>query len=79
MEQKLVEQSVQATKSESPLGKKLLKEAAMSTLPAWVIKRPKDTFQGGSGVSTFIASEIAHPIRYYNNELKKRFGYLPKN
>ena len=79
MEQKLVEQSVQASKSESPLGKKLLKEAAKATLPAWVIKRPKDTFQGGSGVSAFIASEIANPVRYYNNELKKKFGYLPKN
>jgi asparagine synthase (glutamine-hydrolysing) len=79
MEQSLVESAVQLTKSASPPGKKLLKEAARSVLPKWVIDRRKDTFQGGTGASAWIAKSIGNPARYYNAELKRRFGYLPEN
>jgi asparagine synthase (glutamine-hydrolysing) len=79
MEQSLVEAAVQLTKRESVPGKKLLKDAAKSILPKWVISRQKDTFQGGSGASQVLASEIANPITFYNATLKKRFGYLPKD
>jgi asparagine synthase (glutamine-hydrolysing) len=79
MEQSLVESAVQLTKSASPPGKKLLKEAARSVLPKWVIARRKDTFQGGTGASDWIAKSIGNPARYYNAELKRRFGYLPEN
>jgi asparagine synthase (glutamine-hydrolysing) len=79
MEQSLVESAVQLTKSANPPGKKLLKEAARSVLPRWVIARRKDTFQGGTGASSWIAKSIGNPARYYNAELKRRFGYLPEN
>lgn len=79
MEQSLAESAVQLTKRESPPGKKLLKEAARQVLPKWVIARQKDTFQGGSGASSRIASMIASPIKFYNATLKSRFGYLPKD
>lgn len=79
MEQPLVEAAVQLTKRENMPGKKLLKDAARSVLPKWVISRQKDTFQGGSGASGRIAREIANPITFYNATLKRRFGYLPKD
>lgn len=79
MEQRLVESAVQLTKSESPPGKKLLKLAAESILPKWIINRPKDTFQGASGVADEIARRIASPTKFYNSELRKRFGYLPED
>jgi asparagine synthase (glutamine-hydrolysing) len=79
MEQSLVESAVQLTKSANPPGKKLLKEAARGVLPKWVIARRKDTFQGGTGASDWIAKSIRSPARYYNAELKRRFGYLPEN
>ena len=73
----LVETCVNATKSQSPTNKKLLKKIAVSDVPEWVIKRKKDTFQGGAGVSSWTANNIGNPIRYYNNELRKTLGYLP--
>lgn len=79
MEQRLVENAINLGKTESPTGKKLLKQAFSETVPSWVIKRTKDTFQGGSGVSKEVASFISSPIKYYNAELKKHFGYLPKD
>lgn len=79
MEQSLVENAINLGKTQSPTGKKLLKDAFKDTVPSWVIKRTKDTFQGGSGVSTEVASFISSPIKYYNAELKKQFGYLPKD
>lgn len=78
MEQKLVESAIQMDLSESPAGKVLLKSAAKNVVPSWCIKRPKDTFQGGSGLSKTIENQISSPIKYYNSELKKIFGYLPK-
>lgn len=79
MEQSLVESAINLGKTQSPTGKKLLKDAFRDTVPSWVIKRTKDTFQGGSGVSTEVNTFIASPIKYYNTELKKHFGYLPKD
>tara|TARA_R110002110_G_scaffold86024_5_gene224500 strand:+ start:3993 stop:5378 length:1386 start_codon:yes stop_codon:yes gene_type:complete len=79
MEQSLVECTVQLGKAKSPLGKKLLKEATEPILPAWVTKRQKDTFQGGSGLSKKVANDIANPVRYYNSQLRSLFGYLPKD
>ena len=79
MEQELVERVILLNKEESPLNKKLLKQAAQDILPGWVIKRQKDTFQGGSGVSAAIAKQVANPVKFYNNELKKKYGYIPKD
>lgn len=79
MEQSLVENAINLGKAQSPTGKKLLKNAFKDLVPSWVIKRTKDTFQGGSGVSNEVAELISSPIKYYNAELKKQFGYLPKD
>jgi asparagine synthase (glutamine-hydrolysing) len=79
MEQQLVESAVQLGKRDSPPGKKLLKDAARGLVPAWVVKRTKDTFQGGSGVADAIAKRIHSPVRFYNAELTKRFGYRPED
>lgn len=79
MEQPLVESAIQLSKANSPPGKGLLKTAARSLLPSWVINRQKDTFQGGSGMSDTVAGQVANPIVFYNTELRKAFGYLPKD
>ncbi len=79
MEQELVERVVNLAKEESPTGKQLLKKAAAPLLPGWVIKRQKDTFQGGSGLAAEMARQVANPLIVYNNELRKEFGYLPKD
>jgi asparagine synthase (glutamine-hydrolysing) len=79
MEQSLVESAIQLSRTSSPLGKGLLKAAARSILPSWVINRQKDTFQGGSGMSATVASHVANPTIFYNTELRKAFGYLPKD
>lgn len=79
MEQSLVEGAMHLSKKQSPPGKVLLKEAAKSLVPRWVITRTKDTFQGGSGLSNAVPKHIANPVIYYNTELRKSFGYLPKD
>lgn len=79
MEDTLVERCVQLGKDESPPGKKLLKEAAKEVLPLWVVRRIKDTFQGGSGISSSISRIVASPNIIYNMEARKVFGYLPKD
>ena len=79
MEQRLVESAIQLGKKDSRPGKVLLKEACRDLLPSWVIKRVKDTFQGGSGVADEIARRYASPVKYYNTEVRKLFGYLPDN
>jgi asparagine synthase (glutamine-hydrolysing) len=79
MEQQLVEAAIQLGKKDLRPGKVLLKEACKDVLPAWIIKRVKDTFQGGSGLSDEIARRYPSPIKYYNAEIRKLFGYLPEN
>lgn len=79
MEQELVERVIHLNKAESPLSKGLLKKAAEPLLPKWVINRTKDTFQGSSGVARFMQERVASPTVFYNAELRKKFGYLPKD
>ena len=79
MQQALVERVINLDKAESPPGKKLLKVAAKDLVPDWIIKRQKDTFQGASGVATKMQTQIASPTVFYNNQLRKQFGYLPKD
>ena len=78
MEQSLVESAIQMTKADNPAKKVLLKIAAQDILPQWVIKRQKDTFQGGSGVSDAVARILPNPKRFYSAELKRIFGYTPE-
>lgn len=79
MDLNLVEYAISLDKTESPLNKKLLKSSVGSLVPSWVIKRNKDTFQGGSGVSQWTKDNLGSPIRFYNSELTKMFKYLPKD
>lgn len=64
---------------ECPPGKGLLKLAARGLVPDWVIRRPKDTFQGGTGMAAAAARAAADPVRFYNAEMRRQFGYLPKD
>jgi asparagine synthase (glutamine-hydrolysing) len=73
MERELVERAVNATKESSPPGKRLLKHAARPVLPEWCVKRPKDTFQGASGMADAAARVVAHPGRFYSAEFATAF------
>ena len=79
MQQQLVERVINLDKAESPPGKKLLKQAAKDLVPDWIVKRQKDTFQGASGIASQMQQQIASPTIFYNNQLRKQFGYLPKD
>jgi asparagine synthase (glutamine-hydrolysing) len=78
MHRPLVATALAAGLGECPPGKRLLKRAAQGILPDWVARRPKDTFQGGTGVAAAAAKLIANPVRFYNAEARRVFGYLPK-
>jgi asparagine synthase (glutamine-hydrolysing) len=77
MHRPLVDLALAASKSASPPGKGLLKDAARGLVPESVIRRPKMTFQGGTGTSAAVAGLIASPTRYYNAEARRLFGWLP--
>jgi asparagine synthase (glutamine-hydrolysing) len=70
----IVELALGSGLRECPPAKVMLKRAATNLLPAWVIKREKETFQGGSGISVACASLLDSPIRYYNTQATARFG-----
>lgn len=76
MEERLVATAMSADRADNPPGKKVLKAAAKPVLPAWVINRSKETFQGGTGISK--AVNLSNPVRYYNSQAKNTFGWLPK-
>jgi asparagine synthase (glutamine-hydrolysing) len=79
MEDGLVESAIQLGTSDSPTGKGLLKEALRGVVPDWIIKRQKDTFQGGAGATRAFEKMFTSPVRFYNAEARRIFGYLPKN
>jgi asparagine synthase (glutamine-hydrolysing) len=74
MEEPLVAAVLASDRESNPTNKRALKRAADDVLPSWVVKRPKDTFQGGSGISGAAAELLANPIRYYNAEELRLFG-----
>lgn len=78
-EQPLVEHVLTLGKRECPPGKGLLKQAARGIVPDYVIKRPKDTFQGASGVRDAIAGVISNPTRYYNATIRRQFSALTRD
>jgi hypothetical protein len=77
MEERLVATALSAPKHLNPPNKKVLREAARGLLPSWLIKRPKQTFQGGSGMAQAVANLGLSPIRYYNSLAVKEFGWRP--
>lgn len=76
MEPALVEAVLAATKDECPPGKRLLKRMARGVVPASVIRRPKATFQGASGMAAAAARSVPSPTRFYNETIRTRFGRL---
>ena len=77
MHRPLVALALAAGLAECPPGKGLLKSAARGIIPDWVIRRPKDTFQGGTGIAAAASKLASSPVRFYNAEARKAFGYLP--
>lgn len=77
MHRPLVDLAIAASKTASPPGKKLLKQAAAGVIPEAIIRRPKDTFQGGTGIAAAAAELSPSPTRYYNTEAIRAFGWLP--
>ena len=78
MHRPLVDLALAAGLADCPPGKKLLKQAATGVLPDWVIRRVKDTFQGGTGIAAAAGTLTDSPVRLYNQEARRLFGYLPK-
>lgn len=77
MERSLVEYVLSLGKGECPPGKGLLKLAAREAgLPAWLVSRQKETFQGGSGMAAAAASVVADPRAFYAAELRRAYGRL---
>lgn len=74
MERALVETVLAMTKAACPPGKRALKDAARGIVPDWVISRPKDTFQGGAGMTDAAAIAIMNPTVYYNTACRTMYG-----
>ncbi len=75
MERRLVERVLESSKGGCPPGKGLLKEAArLAGVPASVVDRSKETFQGGSGTSAALALQVANPTRFVAQECRRLFG-----
>lgn len=78
MHRPVVAMALGAGLRDCPPGKGLLKAAAAGIVPDWVIRRTKDTFQGGTGIAAAAGQVVATPARFYNAEMRRQFGYLPK-
>ena len=76
MQRDLVTLALDASKEASPPGKKLLKQAASGIVPDRIIRRQKETFQGGVG--TAAAAARFGGVSHYNAEARDRFGFIPK-
>lgn len=74
MERVLVESVLAMPRAQCPPGKRLLKQAARKVLPASIVNRVKQTFQGGAGMSEACGRLVANPVRYYNAETRRLFG-----
>ena len=79
MERNLVERVMAMNKLECPPGKKALKVAASGIVPEWIIKRQKDTFQGGAGMDAAAARVLADPAAFYRAEIGKLYGPSARN
>lgn len=78
MHRPVVAMALGAGLRDCPPGKGLLKAAAAGIVPRWVVRRTKDTFQGGTGIAVAAAQVVDSPVRFYNAETRRLFGYLPK-
>ena len=67
------------TKEQCPPNKGALKASARDIIPDWVIRRPKETFQGASGLADAAAAVLADPAAYYRSEIMRLFGPSAKD
>lgn len=74
IETALVETVLAMSKADCPPAKKALKRAAAEIVPDWVIRRPKETFQGGAGMADAAAACIAEPARFYRAGVVSAYG-----
>ena len=74
MRRALVEHVLNLGKQDCPPGKGALKRAAERLVPAWVVRRSKETFQGASGMAGAAARAVQNPTRYYGAEFRREFG-----
>jgi asparagine synthase (glutamine-hydrolysing) len=74
IETALVETALAMSKAECPPGKKALKRAALGIVPEWIVKRPKDTFQGGAGVDRAAAAVLDNPKKFYRTVIATTYG-----
>lgn len=78
MQTDLVELALAATKEQSPPGKKLLKAAALEIgVPAQIVNRTKETFQGGAGIND-AALAAGYGVTHYNQIARDLLGFAPK-
>lgn len=79
LDRQLVETVLGLSLLDCPPGKGLLKEAARDVLPAWLISRQKETFQGGCGVAQAAGQLInGSAVVAYNEIAREAFGVLPR-
>lgn len=74
MEEKLVASVLASSRETNGTNKRALKAAASKILPSWVVKRRKETFQGGTGIAAAAATTVSSPTRFYHSEEKRLFG-----
>jgi len=74
LSRELVEYVLSLGKAECPPGKGLLKEIAKGVIPEWVIKREKDTFQGGVGMIDAAERVLTSPKKFYSNWIADAYG-----
>jgi asparagine synthase (glutamine-hydrolysing) len=78
MQTDLVDLALAATKEQSPPGKKLLKAAALEIgVPAQIVNRTKETFQGGAGIND-AALAAGYGVTNYNQIARDLLGFAPK-
>jgi asparagine synthase (glutamine-hydrolysing) len=73
MERGLVELALSLGLAGCPPGKLLLKESLRGLLPAWVIERDKETFQGGAGISAAAEAAVGDVRAFCRAEWKRTF------
>lgn len=79
MERSLVESVVNMSKAQCPPAKKALKSASAGIIPPWIIKRTKETFQGGAGMDVAAERAVADPAAFYKAEIFSAFGPSAKD
>lgn len=69
----IVEFGINASNEENPTGKKILKYVSEGIVPDYIIKRPKETFQGSAKMPDYIESIYGNPTKMYNTLYKDLF------